>query len=170
MTITGCHHVALRCDDAEETVRFYSDVLGMRFLVATREETYRGAPLDYLHIFFEMEDGNYLAFFEVPSLKPSVPDPNTPDWVNHIAYRVRDRATVEALKAKLEETGTSVEGPITRPPFHSIYFKDPNGHRMEITALDEVNDGRYRPDAGEAAQVLREWRDAKQKGVVKVQS
>lgn len=164
-TILGCHHVALRCNDASETMQFYTQILGMKFVIATRENQYRGAPIDYLHIFLQMEDGNYLSFFEVPSLKPKIPDPNTPEWVQHYAYRAPSRSAVEGIKAELERRGVAVEGPIFRPPFYSIYFQDPNGYRIEVTALDARNEGRYRPTAEGAAQVLQDWCAEKRGGV-----
>ena len=65
--IRGVHHVAYRCRDAEETRHFYEDLLGLKLVAALafdKEPT--GRPLEYMHLFFEMHDGNYIAFFDEP--------------------------------------------------------------------------------------------------------
>lgn len=58
-------------------------------------------------------------------------DPNTPAWVQHIAFRVADRETLLAYKAHLEAEGVEVLGVTDHGAFHSIYMFDPNGHCVE---------------------------------------
>lgn len=163
--IDSCHHVALRCHDAQETVDFYTQILGMKFVIATRERLYRGQPCDYVHIFLQMKDGNYLAFFELPGLRRQGRDPNTPSWVQHFALRVDSPAEVEKARVQLQARGFDVEGPVVRPPFSSIYFADPSGNRMEITALGDPRQTRYAPDEANAREVLRTWQEEKQAGL-----
>jgi glyoxylase I family protein len=162
--IDACHHVALRCRDAQETVDFYAGVLGMRFEIATREHIYRGQPCNFTHVFLQMKDGNFLSFFEVPGLKPQGRDPNTPAWVQHFALRVSSPSEVEKAKAALEARGFRVDGPVVRPPFCSIYFADPSGNRMEITAVGAHEGTRYAMDEENAREVLRVWAEDKRSG------
>jgi catechol-2,3-dioxygenase len=63
-------------------------------------------------------------------------DPNTPEWVQHIAFRVKDRATLLEYKSHLEAQGVDVLGVTDHGAFHSIYFFDPNGHRVELACPD----------------------------------
>jgi len=61
-------------------------------------------------------------------------DTNTPDWVQHIAFEVDSVATLEETKTRLEAEGIAVIGPTDHTIFKSIYFFDPNGHRLELAA------------------------------------
>jgi catechol-2,3-dioxygenase len=61
-------------------------------------------------------------------------DANTPEWVQHIAFKVDSVATLEAAKARLTAAGVEVIGPTDHTIFKSIYFFDPNGHRLELAA------------------------------------
>ncbi len=63
-------------------------------------------------------------------------DPNTPEWVQHIAFKVKDRDTLIAFKEQLEANGVEVLGVTDHTLFHSIYFFDPNGHRIELACQD----------------------------------
>lgn len=157
MKAMACHHVALRCADSRETIEFYTEVLGMKFTTATRERLYRGKPLDFVHLFLEMADGHFMAFFEVPELEGPSRIPDSPDWTTHFALQFPTRSAVERIKELLIERGVVVDGPVYRAPYYSIYFKDPNGHRLEATALDAHHDGVYRNDPARAAEILRDW-------------
>ncbi len=135
MAITsGIHHVAYRCKDARETVEFYRDLLGMEFTTAFAEDHVpsTGAYDPYMHVFLDAGNGNVLAFFELPEQKTMGRDPNTPEWVQHIAFKVGAVADLEAAKARVEARGISVLGPTDHGVFKSIYFFDPNGHRVEL--------------------------------------
>jgi catechol-2,3-dioxygenase len=61
-------------------------------------------------------------------------DPNTPEWVQHIAFKVDSVDTLLATKSRLEAAGIPVVGPTDHTIFQSIYFFDPNGHRLELAA------------------------------------
>src|SRR5690606_36167211 len=136
MLCKGLHHAAFRCKDARETVDFYTEVLGLKFIHAMGEDHVpsTGAYSPHIHIFLEMEDGSCIAFFELPHDKgePSGRDPETPDWVQHFAFRVKDEETLLKAKAKLEERGLEVISPVNHDDFLlSIYFFDPSGHRLK---------------------------------------
>ena len=138
------HHVAYRCRDAKETVEWYRKHLQMDFVLAIAEDQVpsTGAPDPYMHVFLDAGQGNVLAFFELPNAPTLGRDTNTPDWVQHIAFKVDNLATLEATKQRLEAAGISVVGPTEHTIFKSIYFFDPNGHRLELavdTATPDMN-------------------------------
>ncbi len=145
MSITqGIHHVAYRCRDAKATVEWYSKHLQMDFVLAIAEDEVpsTGAPDPYMHVFLDAGQGNVLAFFELANAPPMGRDENTPDWVQHIAFKVDGLATLAATQARLEAAGIAVVGPTEHTIFKSIYFFDPNGHRLELaadTATPEMN-------------------------------
>jgi catechol 2,3-dioxygenase-like lactoylglutathione lyase family enzyme len=130
----GVHHVAYRCKDAKETVEFYHDVLGMDFQLAIAEDHVpsTGAYDPYMHIFLDAGNGNVLAFFELPEQPTMDRDHNTPQWVQHIAFKVASMDDLHAAKARAEAHGLEVLGPTNHGIFRSIYFFDPNGHRLEL--------------------------------------
>lgn len=134
MTISKIHHVAYRCRDARETVKWYEKYLEMGFVLAIAENEVPStkAPDPYMHVFLDAGQGNVLAFFELPNSPDMGKDPNTPAWVQHIAFQVESFDEQEAIRARLEEDGIEVVGPTDHRLFRSIYFFDPNGHRLEI--------------------------------------
>jgi catechol 2,3-dioxygenase-like lactoylglutathione lyase family enzyme len=138
MKIERIHHVAYRCKDAKETVLWYREMLNMEFVLAIAENEVpsTNAPDPYMHVFLDAGAGNVLAFFELPTQPPMGRDPNTPAWVQHIAFKVKDRAELLAFKLHLEGKGIDVLGVTDHGAFHSIYFFDPNGHRLELCCPD----------------------------------
>ena len=138
------HHVAYRCRDAKQTVEWYREHLQMDFVLAIAEDNVpsTGAPDPYMHVFLDAGQGNVLAFFELPNSPPMGRDGNTPDWVQHIAFKVDSLDTLMSAKARLEAGGITVVGPTEHTIFKSIYFFDPNGHRLELavdTATPAMN-------------------------------
>ena len=136
MLVQKVHHVAYRCKDAKETVEWYEKHLGMRFVLAIAENEVPStkAPDPYMHVFLDAGDGNVLAFFELPSQPPMDRDHNTPAWVQHLALKVASREELLAAKERLQAAGIDVIGPTDHTIFQSIYFFDPNGHRLELAA------------------------------------
>jgi glyoxylase I family protein len=136
MRIAQIHHVAYRCKDAKETVDFYKKVLNMDLIGAIAEDKVPStkAPDPYMHIFLDAGAGNILAFFELPNSPPMGRDPNTPDWTQHIAFQVDGMAALAEAKSRAEAAGLEVVGPTDHTIFQSIYFRDPNGHRLEVAA------------------------------------
>ena len=128
------HHVAYRCKDALETARWYEKHLGMKLVLSIAEDAVpsTGEPDPYMHIFMDAGMGNVLAFFELPTCKPMGCDQNTPAWTQHLALEVDSMETLLATKARLESEGIQVVGPTDHALFQSIYFFDPNGHRLEL--------------------------------------
>lgn len=134
--LQGIHHVAYRCRDAKETVEFYRDLLDMDFqlAIAENEVPSTGAPDPYMHVFLDCGGGNVLAFFELPNSPEMGRDAATPEWVQHIAFRVESVEALLAARARIEAAGLEVLGPVNHGIFRSIYFFDPNGHRLELAA------------------------------------
>lgn len=130
------HHVAYRCKDAKQTVQWYEKHLGMKFVLAIAENEVPStkAPDPYMHVFLDAGNGNVLAFFELPGQPEMGRDDNTPAWVQHLALKVDSVDTLMAAKARLEAGGVEVLGPTNHTIFKSIYFFDPNGHRLELAA------------------------------------
>ena len=138
MKIKRIHHVAYRCKNAKETTEWYQKMLNMDFILAFAENSVPStkAPDPYMHIFLDAGRGNVLAFFELPTQPEMGRDENTPQWVQHIALEVEDLAALQEARAHLEANGVDVLGITNHGIFHSIYFFDPNGHRLELTYND----------------------------------
>lgn len=148
--IKKIHHVAYRCKDAYATAKWYEKNLDMKLVLAIAEDTVpsTGEEDPYMHIFLDSGMGNVLAFFELPTQPDMGRDENTPQWTQHLALEVDSMDDLLKAKARLEENGVDVLGPTDHALFESIYFFDPNGHRLELAvntalpgmaeALDEV--------------------------------
>ncbi|MEM9878983.1 MAG: VOC family protein [Pseudomonadota bacterium] len=160
--LQGIHHAAYRCKDAKETVEFYRAALGMRFTTAIAENHVPStADYDpYMHVFLDAGNGNILAFFELPEQPDMGRDENTPQWVQHMAFRLESVAQLEETKAHLEAMGIEVLGPTHHGVFVSIYFFDPNGHRVELAA-DIGTKEQYDELARVAQPMLDEWSQTK---------
>ncbi|HEY5209722.1 MAG TPA: VOC family protein [Stellaceae bacterium] len=154
------HHVAYRCTNATETVEFYTKIIGLPFAHAVTAD-YVPSIKQYsphLHIFFEMADGSYIAFFEVPKSPAAQKDPNTPEWVQHLALEVEDEAALIEGKRRLQAAGHDVIGPTDHGFCKSIYFFDPNGHRLEMTIRCE-QPGELAGFKTEAWTMLEKWEE-----------
>ena len=134
MKLKRIHHVAYRCIDAKETVDFYQRVLNMDFTMAFAEDRVPSTkePDPYMHVFLDAGMGNVLAFFELPTKESMGRDENTPAWVQHIAFELGSYQELRDAKARVEAEGIEVVGPTNHGVFQSIYFFDPNGHRLEL--------------------------------------
>jgi catechol 2,3-dioxygenase-like lactoylglutathione lyase family enzyme len=120
----GVHHVALLCSDVERTVRFYQDLLEFPLTEIFENRDYRGSN----HFFFDIGNGNLLAFFDMPGLDLG-PYAEVLGGLHHIAISVApDRW--QHLKDKLDAAGVEylLESEV------SIYFRDPDGARLELLA------------------------------------
>ena len=158
MKVKKIHHVAYRCNDAKQTVAFYRDVLGMDYLLAFAENEVPSTkePDPYMHVFLDAGNGNVMAFFELPNSPQMGRDPNTPEWVQHIAFSLETMEDLGEAKLRLEEHGLDVLGPVDHGLFESIYFFDPNGHRLEF-AVDKGTDADRQRARAVADEMLEEW-------------
>jgi catechol 2,3-dioxygenase-like lactoylglutathione lyase family enzyme len=120
----GIHHTALLSSDVEQTIRFYQGVLGFPLTEIIENRDYKGSN----HFFFDVGNGNLLAFFDFPGLDLG-PYAEVLGGLHHIAISVTaekwaaSRANLDAAGvAYQEESGTS------------LYFRDPDGARLELLA------------------------------------
>lgn len=162
LNIRKIHHVAYRCRDAKETVEWYRHHLNMDFVLAIAEDRVPStqAPDPYMHVFMDAGGGNVLAFFELPHSPDMGRDPNTPEWVQHIALEVDSVEVLESTKARLEAAGIAVVGVTNHTIFKSIYFFDPNGHRLELAANTGSPEMMKKLDAVKW-DMLEEWSQTK---------
>jgi glyoxylase I family protein len=161
-SLNRIHHVAYRCKDAKQTADWYRDKLGIEFTTAFSEDYVpsTGAYDPYMHIFLDCGGGNVIAFFELPEQPEMGRDENTPEWVQHIAFEVPDVAALKAAKAHLEGQGVDVLGPTYHGIFRSIYFFDPNGHRLEL-ACNIGTEEQHAELKRVAPMMLDEWSKTK---------
>ena len=159
MMIRGLHHNACRCRDSEETRRFYEDFLGLT-LAGTLAigETRTGRATRALHTFYRMGDGSFLAFFEAPD-SPFEFKPQH-DYDLHIALEV-DEPVLHAMLAKGKAKGIETRGVIDHGFIHSIYFRDPNGYVVELTAKTSDHAREMDPALNAARAKLDQWQAAK---------
>lgn len=162
MTIQKIHHVAYRCKDAKETVLWYQKYLDMDFVLAIAENEVPSTkePDPYMHIFLNAGSGNILAFFELPNSPEMGRDVNTPEWCQHIAFQIGSMEELMSVKEKLEADGINVVGPTDHTLFQSIYFFDPNGHRLELAANTDTPEMHKRLDDVKW-DMLEEWSKTK---------
>ena len=163
MKVENIHHVAYRCKDAEETVNWYTENLNMNFVLAISEDHVPSTKAHdpYMHVFLDAGQGNVLAFFELPTQPDMGRDENTPTWVQHIAFKVKDRKTLLEFKSHLESKGINVLGVTNHSVFHSIYFFDPNGHRLELAAPDPEEKSKLKRLDEVKWEMLKEWSKTK---------
>lgn len=135
MTILGLHHITLVSSDAQRTVDFYTKVLGLRFVKKTVNFDDPGS----YHLYFGDETGkpgSAVTFFEwksdpargivVPRGKSGI------GGTHHFALIVEDYDGLLKWKRRLNDLGISVDGPLDRQYFQSIYMRDPDGVIVEI--------------------------------------
>ena len=155
----GIHHSAYRCRDAEETRAFYEDLLGLPLAAALAEEREPGSGRrhPFVHIFFRLGDGNYIAFFDAPS--SATADSFTPvhGFDRHVAFEAADDAALKVWQDKLNGADVPCFGPIDHGFVRSIYFTDPNGLPLEITTRVAAHDMIMATEAGHARAVVADW-------------
>ena len=156
--IKNVHHVAFRCRDAEQTRWFYEDILGLKLAAAMSFDHLAGTDkeIEYMHIFFEMLDGNYIAFFDDPhnANKDSFKDQNGFD--SHVAVEVDSLDDLKKIESKLKsiEWGSFI---IDHEFVTSLYIFDPNGIQLEFTCKAPDHDQIMEKDAAKAHDEIKKW-------------
>jgi catechol 2,3-dioxygenase-like lactoylglutathione lyase family enzyme len=161
--IKGLHHNAYRCRDSEETRKFYEDFLGLPLVNAFKIETTmtgRKTGAGVLHSFFQLDDGSCLAFFEAPDMPFEFKDQH--DFDLHIALEVEPEH-LRQMYAKGKAEGREVRGISDHKFIDSIYFRDPNGYVIELTAKKAGHDAAMDPARSRAREVLNDWQIGKRK-------
>ncbi|MHA1537060.1 MAG: VOC family protein [Alphaproteobacteria bacterium] len=157
--IKGLHHNAYRCRDSEETRKFYEDFLGLRLAGALQlSATLTGRTTNLLHTFYELGDGSYLAFFEVPDSEFDFKEQH--DFDLHIALEVEPGELEETLQ-RGKDAGIESRGVADHSFIESIYFRDPNGYVIELTAKGKDHDAMMDPATNGARRLLDDWQAEK---------
>jgi catechol 2,3-dioxygenase-like lactoylglutathione lyase family enzyme len=157
--IRKLHHNAYRCRDSEETRRFYEDFLGLPLAEAFEiNETKSGRKTSVLHSFYQLDDGSFLAFFEAPDMPFEFK--NQHDFDLHIALEVGDEVLAPML-AKGKSAGIETRGISEHGMVRSIYFRDPNGYVIELTAKTPEHDRMMDRTANGARAKLDRWQEVK---------
>ncbi len=123
-TARGVHHIALLSSDVERTIRFYQDVLGFPLTDLFENRDYRGST----HFFFDIGHGNLIAFFDFPGLDLG-PYAEVLGGLHHLAISIT-REEWEAARSRLEQAGVEIH----IESGSSMYFRDPDGARLELLA------------------------------------
>ena len=152
--IKGLHHNAYRCRDSEETRCFYEDFLGLP-LVHSLEigTTMTGRGTQVLHTFYQMRDGSFLAFFDDPQTPFEFKDQR--DFDLHIALEV-EHDRLQEMMDKGIANGIETRGISDHGFIDSIYFRDPNGYVIELTAKRPDHDHDM-GSGGDAHAILDRW-------------
>jgi len=120
----GIHHAALICSDVEQTIKFYQGILEFPLTELFGNRDYRGST----HFFFDVGNGNLLAFFDFPGLDLG-PYTEVLGGLHHLAISVTPEKWAH-LRANLDRA----EIPYLEESGVSIYFRDPDGARLELLA------------------------------------
>lgn len=157
--LKGVHHAAYRCRDAEQTRWFYETVLGLKAAAGLIIEVTPGSGADdpYMHIFFALPSGDYVAFFDAPGSA-------APDWFKrkhgfdmHFAFEVDTEAEMLAMQERIRSFGIACLGPIDHHFVKSVYMYDPNGIQVEITVRTEQHDPILAHEGSILEEQLKLW-------------
>lgn len=157
------HHTAYVTHDVAATCDFYTRVLRMKLVSSVIDDAIpsTGDPFPYIHIFFEMGDGSTIAFFESLGLPPLAPVTHPAyDIFNHLALNAGSVEAVQQWAEHLTAEGVEYIGPVEHGIITSIYFRDPNNLRLELTA-DVIPEWKEHGD--KATQDVADWQALKER-------
>ncbi len=156
------HHLALRCRDAEQTRWFYEDILGLKLAAALSLEKSPGTAQErpFLHLFLELGDGNYIAFFDEPGHAKPEHFELKDSYDIHIAFETDSRESMLAWMDKIAAAGDFIFGPIDHDFVESVYFFDPNGYALEITHKTVDHDTVINKEERHARAQIDQWTTA----------
>jgi len=157
--LSNIHHLALRCRDAEQTRWFYEDILGLKLAAALSLENSPGTGKErpFLHLFLELSDGNYIAFFDEPGNARPEQFELKDSFDIHIAFETDSVESMHAWKEKIRAAGDFISDPIDHEFVESVYFFDPNGYALEITHKTVDHDTVLLKEEGHARQQIAQW-------------
>jgi catechol 2,3-dioxygenase-like lactoylglutathione lyase family enzyme len=125
LQIQGVHHVTAIAADAERTIAFYRDLLGLGIV--------QDGPSDddprARHVWFGTPDGALVSFMEYPQLPRPVVGPGA---THHFALAVGSAEELEGWREYLRGRGVETTDVLERGPFRSLYLRDPDGHVVEL--------------------------------------
>jgi catechol 2,3-dioxygenase-like lactoylglutathione lyase family enzyme len=157
--IKGIHHAAYRCMDAEQTRWFYEDVIGLKFAGIVLQEGIKGTYVtqEYMHLFFELADGSYLAFFDEPTGAGPQSGARKDSFDVHIAIEAKSEDDLVALQERMRRHGKSCHGPVDHGFVKSVYMYDPNGLQVEFTCRMANHDELLDKEMETARARLADW-------------
>lgn len=163
---TMLNHAAWVTTDMAATADFYTRILGMEIANVMIDDHIpsTGEPFPHFHLFFRMADGSTVAFFEAPGLPPEA-KPTHPAYelFNHFAMQVDTPADVHRWREWLLHNGLEVVGPTDhKGAIYSIYFHDPNGIRLELTAPQTPQ---WNTQADKGRRALAQWTQVKERAL-----
>jgi catechol 2,3-dioxygenase-like lactoylglutathione lyase family enzyme len=157
--LSSMHHLALRCRDAEQTRWFYEEVLGLKLAAALTLQKSPGTEQErpFLHLFLELGDGNYIAFFDEPGCARPEHFALKDSFDIHIAFETDSAESMLAWQEKIAAAGDFIFGPIDHDFVESIYFFDPNGYALEITHKADRHDAVLLEEERSARHQIAQW-------------
>lgn len=155
----GIHHVAYRCRDAAQTRWFYEDVLGLPLAHALIEDQVPGTQekVPFMHLFFELGNGEYMAFFDQPSTAKPEHFERVDSFDRHIAFEVEDFESLLAWQKRIFAKGVTCLGAINHQFVRSVYMYDPNGLQVELTCRTEKHDAIMAEMHPQLDAMMEEW-------------
>ncbi|KCZ88848.1 glyoxalase/bleomycin resistance protein/dioxygenase [Hyphomonas johnsonii MHS-2] len=111
----------------------------------------------YLHIFFRMKNGEYIAFFDAPGSADPDWFKRKPSFDMHWAFEVADEAEMLEMQDRINKHGVSALGPVDHGFVKSIYMYDPNGIQIEVTCRAPDHDKIFEDERASLGEALREW-------------
>ncbi len=153
------HHAAYRCRDAEQTRWFYEDIMGLRLAAAFEEEKDygEGKVRSFLHLFFELADGNFIAFFDEPGLSTEEHFVRKDSFDAHIAFETENLEELLKWQQHINEKGKTCLGPVDHGFVSSVYMYDPNGWQIEITCKNPAYQDIMLKEANTSREELARW-------------
>lgn len=156
--IHSFHHPAIKCFDAEETRQFYEDVLGLPLNAAVViDDDGRGGDYYFMHVFFRMADGDFIAFFDKDcEIKPDIFKGYTENDFR-LGLRVDSEDELDEIAQRLSDADVSYTGPVDVGFGKSIFLKDPNHVHIEISAPAPDHEELIAKEKARAKDVLADW-------------
>ena len=155
--VRGVDHTAFVTFDPTETVRFYRDILGFPLSQSVCAAGWGSAP-DFVHFFFDVGNGDQLAFFYYFGQEP-YDDTQISDLLKsarHLALNVETLEHLDEYERRLTEGGYAPYMRVMHETIESIYVTDPNGLNFEITRPLRAIDAADRADADLTIDALLE--------------
>jgi catechol 2,3-dioxygenase-like lactoylglutathione lyase family enzyme len=153
------HHAAYRCRDAAQTRRFYQDLLGLPLKVALVFDHVSGTEQkrEYMHLFFQLGDGNFIAFFDEPDRATPAHFERKDSFDQHIALEAESEEAMLAWQQRIIAAGRKCLGPIDHDFVRSVYMYDPNGIQVEITCRAPRYAEIIAAEAAIADEMIEQW-------------
>ena len=157
LQVQGVHHLTFVGSNREAVIDFYQGLLGMRLVL---DQPNLDVP-DEEHLYFDAGDGRLITYFVRPTrVNDPTPNPEGIGNLHHMALTVSHVVYTQVV-ARLKEMGIENTGPIDRGFMDSIYFRDPNGYVIELTAKTPEHDRAMDPAVNGAREKLERWTAAR---------